>query len=339
MSERNRILFSTTVIPTVGRASLADAVNSVLSQDAVPDAFEVIVVNDSGEPLPTAPWQQDERVRVMNTVRRERSVARNTGASAAKGRYLHFLDDDDWLAPAAFRYLRRLSQANRAAWLYGTTQLVDREHKPLLQLRHRMTGNCFIQVMAGEWIPLQSSLIDARAFFEAGGFNQLITGPEDIDLLRRIALRGEIAGTEHLVSYIVRGENGSTTDYGAHAERSRWARERILGLNGVLPAALDSAHTPYLRGRILRLYLTSLAWNGRRRRWTTAASRLAFSLASGAMAAGSLFTRDYWRAVAGPYESDTWQRGIQESARRATEATSPELEGRTSASDISGAYQ
>jgi hypothetical protein len=256
-----------------------------------------------------------------------------------KGRYLHFLDDDDWLAPGAFGHFRALSQGSGAAWLYGTTQLVDREHKPLLQLRHRMAGNCFIQVMAGEWIPLQSSLIDARAFFEAGGFNQRITGPEDIDLLRRVALRGEIAGTEHLVSYVVRGESGSTTDYGAHAQRSRWARESILDLPGVLPAARASARTPYSRGRILRLYLTSLVWNGGRRQWTTAASRLAFSLASGAMAAGSLFTRDYWRAVAGPYQSDTWHRGIQESAGREVEAPSLELEGRASASEMGGAYQ
>jgi hypothetical protein len=42
-------------------------------------------------------------------------------------------------------------------------------------------------VMAGEWIPLQASLIEAKTFFTVGGFNPLITGPEDIDLLRRIA--------------------------------------------------------------------------------------------------------------------------------------------------------
>jgi len=64
--------------------------------------------------------------------------------------------------------------------------------------------------MAGEWIPLQASLIKTKAFFAVGGFNPHISGPEDIDLLRRIALEGDIAGVQALVAYIVRGEAGST---------------------------------------------------------------------------------------------------------------------------------
>lgn len=307
-------MFCTTIIPTVGRQSLARAVESILGQRFAAGDVEIIVVNDSGRPLPHAGWQDAKRVCVVDTNRRERSVARNTGAAIARGRYLHFLDDDDWLAPGALQHLWELSLDSRAAWLYGTTQLVDREHRPLLQLRHQLTGNCFIQVMAGEWIPLQSSLVDARAFFDAGGFNPLITGPEDIDLLRRIALEGEVAGTPGLVSYVVRGESGSTTDYGTHAQASRWARERVLGMPRVFRAARTSARTHYFRGRILRLYLTSLVWNGQHRRLSAAASRAAFSLASIALSGPSLFTADYWRAVAKPYQSDTWRRGPQEAA-------------------------
>ena len=48
--------------------------------------FEVIVVNDSGQPLPDMDWQHCPRVRVIDTNRRERSVARNTGAAIAQGK-------------------------------------------------------------------------------------------------------------------------------------------------------------------------------------------------------------------------------------------------------------
>jgi glycosyltransferase involved in cell wall biosynthesis len=171
--------FSSTIIPTLGRSSLKKCVESVLSQTLSEDNYEVIVVNDSGDRLVDEEWHYSERVQIINTHKRERSIARNTGAAIAKGKYLHFLDDDDWIAPDALYNFFELSKSNNAAWLYGITQLVDRQQKPLIQLRHGMNGNCFIQVMAGEWIPLQSSLIDAETFFKVGGFNQSISGPED----------------------------------------------------------------------------------------------------------------------------------------------------------------
>ena len=96
----NSELFCSTIIPTVGRGTLNRAVESILSQE-FGRSFEVIVVNDSGRPLPPAGWQQAERVMVIDTFRRERSVARNVGAAVARGRDLHFLDDDDWLLPGA----------------------------------------------------------------------------------------------------------------------------------------------------------------------------------------------------------------------------------------------
>jgi glycosyltransferase involved in cell wall biosynthesis len=213
-------MFCSTIIPTVGRPTLTRAVESVLAQSLLADSFELIVVNDSGQPLPEADWQTDERVRVIHTQRRERSVARNTGAAAANGRFLHFLDDDDWLAPGALSHLYQLAQERPSAWLYGSTQLVDRNGRSLIQLHHRLNGNIFLPTLAGEWIPLQASLIDSRVFFNEGGFNPLLSGPEDIDLLRRIALRHDIAGTEAIVAYMEWGSAGSTTDYDRHPTQS-----------------------------------------------------------------------------------------------------------------------
>src|SRR5580765_8935030 len=87
----------TVVIPTYGRPQLLpEALASVLGQ-TVPD-LECIVVDDaSPEPVAVEP---NERVRL---VRREENggpaAGRNTGAAEARGRYLAFLDDDDWWEP------------------------------------------------------------------------------------------------------------------------------------------------------------------------------------------------------------------------------------------------
>jgi glycosyltransferase involved in cell wall biosynthesis len=305
-------MFCSTVIPTVGRPTLARAVESVLSQAFAADDFEVIIVNDSGQRLPPADWQRSERVQVINTNRRERSVARNAGAAVARGRYLHFLDDDDWLFPDALQHLWALAESSDAAWLYGSSQLVNRQGKPIIQLHHGLSGNCFAHVMAGEWIPLQASLIRADTFFAVGGFDPLISGPEDIDLLRRIALHADLAETDQVVAYIARGEDGSTTDYGRHAEPRRWARERTLGSHGVLGRFRASATSSYLQGRILRVYLTSVVWNLQHRRLFAALSRSIFGLASFVLAGRHLLSASYWRALARAYENKTFIRGFQE---------------------------
>lgn len=304
-------MFCSTIIPTVGRPTLARAVESVLSQTFAADDFEIIVVNDSGQPLPQADWQRSERVQVINTQRRERSVARNTGAAVARGRYLHFLDDDDWLFPDAWQHLWALARASDAVWLYGISQLVDREGRPLVQLHHGLKGNCFLQAMAGEWIPLQASLIKAKAFFRLGGFKPLISGPEDIDLLRRMALHGDLAETQKLVAHIVRGESGSTTDYDYHPQMSRWAREAILDSPGVFSRMRASANSSYWHGRVLRAYLTSVVWNLQHRRLFPAASRAAFGLATLALCGRHLLSADFWHATAEAYQSVTFARGLQ----------------------------
>ena len=109
----NSELFCSTIIPTIGRGTLDRAVESVINQQ-FDQPFEVIVVNDSGRPLRPAAWQQAAGVQILDTQQRERSVARNVGAMAAHGRYLHFLDDDDWLLPGALGVLGAMAVSQPA---------------------------------------------------------------------------------------------------------------------------------------------------------------------------------------------------------------------------------
>lgn len=308
-------MFSSTIIPTVGRDSLARAVDSVLSSHGSDFDFEIIVVNDSGNALPPAAWQPTERVRVIQTNCRERSVARNTGAAVARGRYLHFLDDDDWMLPGALGHFWALAQSTQAGWLYGSTRLVNRQGEAIIELHHGLNGNCFTQVMAGEWIPLQSSLIRADLFFELGGFDPRLAGPEDIDLCRRAALVTDFASMDTLVACVGMGAEGGTTDFASHPRASRRARERILDMPRVFPRLRASAHSSYWRGRVVRVYLTSLLWNVKERRAFTAASRGVFALASIVLALPSLFAPNFWRALLKPYDSPTFLRGFREANR------------------------
>jgi glycosyltransferase involved in cell wall biosynthesis len=305
------------VIPTIGRPSVTYAVESVLAQNLPHNEFEVLVINDSGAPLPEASWQQSDRVQVIDTHQRERSVARNTGAAAARGKYLHFLDDDDCVVPDAYHHLRELTASSSAKWLYGITQLSDRQARPLIRLRHNLNGNCFLQALAGEWIPLQSSWIDRETFLKIGGFNPLLAGPEDIDLLRRVLLHDDIAETPNLIARVIMGREGSSTDYTAHPRMSRWARESLLDHPDVYARMRSSSRSPMWRGRMTRVYLTSAVWNIQQRRFFTALSRLSLSMAAMLQSNVAMLTKDFWQAITTPYASPTFETG-----RRAAEKES-----------------
>ena len=109
-------------------------------------------------------------LRVINANRRERSVARNTGAAIAKGEYLHFLDDDDILLPGAMNVFWDLAQKEKeAAWLYGSWQIVDNDGNIIDEFYPELTGNIFEVLVSGEGLPLQASSLKTNFFYEAGG--------------------------------------------------------------------------------------------------------------------------------------------------------------------------
>lgn len=287
-------MFCSTIIPTVGRATLARAVESVLSQEVPGETLEVIVVNDTGQPLPPEAWQQAPGVKVLTTQRHERSVARNTGAAIARGRYLHFLDDDDILLPGAMGAFAALARESDAPWLYGSYQSVGNDGRVLQEFCPNDSGNIFPILVAGEGIPFQASLLERNSFFAAGMFDPLIIGVEDRDLGRRIALGGRVEKTPVVVAQIRVGQVGSTTNWNTIAEDDRWGREKALRDKRAFARLHEGASTSYLCGRISRSYLASMSWNLRHSNHLLAVSQGLRAMAFGVRAALSLA---FWQGL------------------------------------------
>lgn len=291
-------MFCSAIIPTIGRPSLNRAVESVLSQPETAAGFEVIVVNDSANPLPPAPWQQDERVQIIQTNRRERSVARNTGAAVARGTYLCFLDDDDWLLPNALAHFQRLALTGTdAVWLYGGIQVIGAAGECVAEANSGLNGPCLAQIMGGAWVPLQSSLISRAAFFQVGGFNPTIQATEDQDLCRRIAAIGPLANVAAAVACLYRGDTWrTTTDYGRSAEATRLSRDEVINQPGSFGKMIRSAGTGYWHGRVCRIYVSLALWHVRKRRLFTALSRAGYGMAAFALAGTRPLFHEFWHA-------------------------------------------
>jgi GT2 family glycosyltransferase len=114
------------VVPTKGRPRYLERCLSALAAADYPhDRFEVIVVNDAGGPQVeqvVASAANGLRITMARPERRGPSGARNAGASAARGRFIAFTDDDCEPVPGWLEALERALDANPDAAVGGETR-------------------------------------------------------------------------------------------------------------------------------------------------------------------------------------------------------------------------
>jgi GT2 family glycosyltransferase len=285
-----------TIIPTINRPSLERTLRSALNQDLDTSQHEVIVVNDSGQPLPDAEWLRSKQLTVLNTNRCERSVACNAGAAAARGKYLKFLHDDDWLLPDALKALIEVAERSGSPWVYGAYSRVDDDGRLMSVQRPEVKGNAFAHSVAGDCFPLASSLIQREVFFEVGGFDPLRNTSEDIDLQWRVTRSGALDFTEQMVANIRVGVTGVTsTDWAKMTADCRLVRERALDAPGArrrMAASIGKNVT--LRGRCCRACLISALLNLKAGNLATSCRRL---LPLVALALPGVLSPAFWRGL------------------------------------------
>lgn len=195
------------VIPTYKRTrQTIDAIDSVFAQTA--EDLEVIVVDD-GSPdgaddiLESLFRQRTEyagRLSFYRQANQGASVARNTGASHARGAYLAFLDSDDlWLPEKLERQLFALAQlgpdcgacftdarlTNKNGLDASSFHDHGRGYKELFGIDPTAAVS-LARSFSGFWI--SSLLVRTELFREIGGFTRDISFVEDRDLHFRLAL-------------------------------------------------------------------------------------------------------------------------------------------------------
>ena len=106
-----------TVIPAYNaECTIAQALDSALAQNC-PD-HEIIVVNDgSTDNTAIILERYCERVRIVNQANQGAAAARNTGIAHAKGKYIAFLDSDDFWMPGKLNTMIAALEQNPGASL------------------------------------------------------------------------------------------------------------------------------------------------------------------------------------------------------------------------------
>lgn len=303
------------IIPTVGRESLAGAIRSALYHDVSGELIEVIVVQEASfSARPAREAVDDSRVTVAYSNRRSQVIAQNVGAAVARGQYLLFLDDDDELSEGALSALLATAGACPTAVVaYGGVCFRDKTGRVLARLNLGVSGNCASHMLAGAWIPTGSAVIKTEVFFEVGGFNPTYTATAEVDLFRRLAVRGDFANTPVTCLDVLRGEGwASCSDYSQAIHFHRLSRENVLHQRGVLVRLLKSARCAYWRGRNVQAYLASVLWNLRSGRLMAACSRACGAALCLLLSGPVVFQCPFWQAIRDSKVPQTGQRVLGE---------------------------
>lgn len=288
-------MICSTIIPTIGRDTLARAVQSVLQEGLDPQENEVIVVNDSGLPLAAADWMTLPQVTVLTTHRSGVCFACNAGAAMARGKYLKILHDDDYLLPGGLRALLDTAEANGCGLVVGGLELVDNDGRLLEIQRPAFPTNPFALFAVGESAHMSQSLLRRDAFMAVGGFDPLIDSDEDRDLVCRLAWRGDVASTEAIVARVRVARSPGSAFTTSQVNAARRIRDKAFNLPNALPRLLDSVGADrFRRGRLARSYFFSSVLNLQAGRFFTALSRASCGLR---VTSVYLFSPRFWRGM------------------------------------------
>ncbi|WP_376701874.1 trifunctional glycosyltransferase/class I SAM-dependent methyltransferase/polysaccharide deacetylase [Mesorhizobium sp. ISC25] len=171
--------------------TLARALDCLLDQEIVD--WEAIIVDDAstdGTPAIIAGYvEHDARFRALRSCAYSAAGARNNGISTARGRWLMFLDADDWVdASFLAKMLAALKSAPDAVAAYCGSRRVmpDGELTPAsiptdvaIQPFETFARRCAIAI--------HGQLVDRETIIELGGFDMSLRTCEDWDLWQRLA--------------------------------------------------------------------------------------------------------------------------------------------------------
>jgi len=108
---------------------------SIVHQDISPESYEVIVIND-GSPDQSASIAKElaktfSQIVVIDQENKGLSGARNTGIQNAKGKYVLFIDSDDYIEPNVFSKMLFFAENNDLEIaMFGQNLVINGEQKP-----------------------------------------------------------------------------------------------------------------------------------------------------------------------------------------------------------------
>lgn len=231
------------VIPAYNVAwCVGKAIDSVLAQHF--RDFEIIVVNDgSTDDTGRVLVSYGDRIRLIEQDNRGMSAARNAAIHAARGRYVAFLDADDWWLPGKLGNQVTLMEGRPELGFTSTTARVENPQGETLNVwRCRHAGTRMLETLFAENAAIAggcSAVMVRRSLLDqAGLFDETLRGFEDPDLWIRLAAISAYACVPEPLVVILRRERSVSRNLDAMRES---ALRSIRKNRALLPARLRGA--------------------------------------------------------------------------------------------------
>jgi glycosyltransferase involved in cell wall biosynthesis len=224
------------IIPTFNRWPMVqDAVESVLNQH--PQTYELIVVDD-GSTDGTAQRLKGYgcHLHLVSQPRRGVAAARNLGVRLSKGRYISFLDSDDFWLPGKLEVQTAFMEENAEIQICQTEEIwIRRGVRVNPKERHRKPcGDIFRPSLALCLVSPSAVMMTRELFERVGGFDEAFPVCEDYDLWLRIAVENPVS----LIPESLVVKRGGHPDQLSQSVRGL-DRFRILALQKLLRSGLD----------------------------------------------------------------------------------------------------
>jgi len=187
--------FFSVVIVTYNRPELLKyALDSLAGQKF--QNFEVILVNDNGQPVET---KLKDFVFPLCYVRQERNrgpaAARNTALKLTRGRYITFLDDDDcYLSDHLLELALAIDKDPNGVFYSDAVFIMEKvEGNVRVELtrdrRYQHGEYSRERLFVDNYIPINTFACPRSIILDVGGFDESLSALEDWDLLMRLAAR------------------------------------------------------------------------------------------------------------------------------------------------------
>lgn len=245
----------TVVVPFYNRLQyLPQAIRSVLDQTH--PKIQLIVVDDGSDVDSQATLEPfKDRIELYKKANGGLASARNLGIAHAKGEYLLFLDDDDFLeAGAVEALLTTLQSGSGGVWAAGRFAFVDAEGCVIRGRRQCLiqSGDNYASLVKECVITAPSSVLARTDVVrEVGCFDESFRLSEDYDLWLALARDHPILATAEVVTnYRIHPAQISRTQSGRHIEfhikvlRKQRARARE-GFAEAFDKSIASLHFDY----------------------------------------------------------------------------------------------
>ena len=174
---------------------------------------EVVVVNDGSEDDTALICSSyGERIKYIRTERVGLAAARNIGIHISSGKYLVFLDADDFLYPNAIEVnLYFFNYKKSAVFVSGAYNLTDVNGNPLptKNAESKLNDN-YLSLLQGNYIAMEATVMYRRELFFHFHFDTQLKSCEDYDLNLNISRHFPVMSHDKVIAaYRQHGKNMS----------------------------------------------------------------------------------------------------------------------------------